>query len=185
MFTTETAAFKAADEFSKALKFNKLENISIEVNRKYSHAGKPKKGRQPDKIYYTITGEIQQDKHKYEAAKEELGYFILATNELEDEQMSPEMLLQHYKNQSKVERSFRFLKDPNVVASSLFVQKPQRMMAILMIMTLCLQVYAALEFVTRTQLKEKELTFDNQVGKPVQNPTMKWIFECFEGIHIL
>lgn len=184
-FTTSEAALKAGTDFSNALKFNRLENVSININKKYSRAGKPKKGEQPDKIYYTITGEVQRDEDKYEAAKENLGYFILATNQLKQGQMSPEMLLQHYKNQSKVERSFRFLKDPNLVASSLFVQKPQRMMAILMIMTLCLQVYAALEFVTRTQLKEKNLTFDNQVGKPVQNPTMKWIFECFEGIHIL
>ncbi|MGB0930066.1 MAG: IS1634 family transposase, partial [Chitinophagales bacterium] len=66
-----------------------------------------------------------------------------------------------------------------------FVQKPERMMAILMIMTLCLLVYSALEYVTRTLLKKKNLSFENQVGKLVQNPSMKWIFECFEGIHVL
>ena len=99
--------------------------------------------------------------------------------------MSPNDLLGAYKDQSKVERSFRFLKDPNIVGSSLFVQKPERMMAILMIMTLCLLVYSALEFVTRALLKKKGLTFENQIGKPIQNPSMKWIFECFEGIHLL
>jgi len=29
------------------------------------------------------------------------------------------------------------------------------------------------------------LTFNNRLGKPTPNPTMKWIFECFEGIHVL
>ena len=125
------------------------------------------------------------DTAQYKADKEKLGYFILATNECNIDKMSPNDLLAAYKGQSKVERSFRFLKDPNIVGSSLFVQKPERMMAILMIMTLCLLVYSALEYVTRTLLKKNNLTFENQVGKPVQNPSMKWIFECFEGIHLL
>lgn len=185
VFDTEAAASKAAIEFSKKLKINELAEISILKKQKYSRAGKPKKGQAPDKTYYTITGKIQLNKAQHETAKKQLGYFILATNELDDKKISAEKLLAHYKNQSKVESGFRFLKDPKIVASSLFVQKPQRMMAILMIMTLCLLVYSALEYVTRTLLKEKDLTFNNQLGKPIQNPTMRWIFECFEGIHIL
>ena len=121
----------------------------------------------------------------YEIEKEKIGYFILATNELDAVEIPAEKLLEHYKNQSSVERSFRFLKDPNIIASSLFVQKPERMTAILMVMTLCLLIYSALEYVTRTLLKENDLTFPNQQGKPIQNPTMKWIFEYFEGIHVL
>lgn len=184
-FETKSDALKAASEFSNKLKFSKLENISVVEKCKYSRPGKPKKDQKPDKKYYVVTGELQADKVQYEAEKEKLGYIILATNKCDTAEMSAEELLSAYKDQSKVERSFRFLKDPNIVGSSLFVQKPERMMAILMIMTLCLLVYSALEYVTRTLLKKKSLTFKNQVGKPVQNPSMKWIFECFEGIHLL
>lgn len=184
-FATESAALKAASEFSKKLKFSRLENISVVEKYKYSRPGKPKKDQKPDKKYYVVKGELQTDTAQYEAEKEKLGYFILATNELDTDKMSASDLLAAYKDQSKVERSFRFLKDPNIVGSSLFVQKPERMMAILMIMTLCLLVYSALEYVTRTLLKKKNLRFENQVGKLVQNPSMKWIFECFEGIHVL
>jgi len=28
-------------------------------------------------------------------------------------------------------------------------------------------------------------TFPNQKGKEIQNPTAKWVFYCFEGIHQL
>jgi len=185
LFETEEAALLAASKFCKSLKFNNLENIETVIKKQYNSVGKPKKGQLPDQISYTIRGKIESDKQVYEVEKSKLGYFILATNELEAGQISAAQLLTHYKNQSKVERSFRFLKDPALVASSLFVQKPERMMAILMIMTLCLLVYAALEFVTRTLLKKENLTFNNQVGKPIQNPTMKWIFQCFEGVHIL
>lgn len=55
----------------------------------------------------------------------------------------------------------------------------------LMIMTLSLMVYAALEYTIRKELKAQDKTFPNQLGKPVQNPTARWIFECFFAIHLL
>lgn len=42
-----------------------------------------------------------------------------------------------------MERGFRFLKDPMFLASTLFLKKAQRIMALLFVMTLCLLVYAA------------------------------------------
>ena len=44
-----------------------------------------------------------------------------------------------------VERGFRFLKDPLFFASSLFLEKPQRIMALLMVMGLSLLIYALAE----------------------------------------
>jgi len=48
-----------------------------------------------------------------------------------------------------------------------------------MIMDLCLFVYAAAEWYLRSKLKESGATVKNQLKKPVQNPTMKWIFTLF------
>jgi transposase len=84
-----------------------------------------------------------------------------------------------------VERGFRFLKSPEFLADSLFLKKPQRIESMLMIMTLCLMVYAALEYKIRKELKEQNKTFPNQLGKPIQNPTARWIFECFYEIQIV
>ncbi len=46
-----------------------------------------------------------------------------------------EELFENYKGQSKVERGFRFLKDPQFIAATLFVKKPERIEALLFIMT--------------------------------------------------
>ncbi len=54
-----------------------------------------------------------------------------------------------------------------------------------MVMTCCLMVYAGLEHKIRTQLKVKELHFPNQKKKPIQNPTARWVFFSFMGIHLL
>jgi hypothetical protein len=56
-------------------------------------------------------------------------------------------------------------------------------MALLMIMTGCLLVYAALEYRIRTALKTHGGTFRDQKGKPTQTPTARWVFHAFVGIH--
>jgi len=72
--------------------------------------------------------------------------FIVATNELDKEALSAEEMLEGYKGQVQVERGFRYLKDPQLLADSLYLQSERRIMASLMIMTLCLLVYSALEW---------------------------------------
>jgi transposase len=58
-------------------------------------------------------------------------------------------------------------------------------MALMMVMTICLLVYAALEYRMRQSLKDKKQTFPNQKGKLIENPTIRWVFQYFVGIHII
>ena len=58
-------------------------------------------------------------------------------------------------------------------------------MALLMVMTVCLLVYAALEYRIRTALKEHAATFPDQKGKRIQNPTARWVFHYFGGFMCL
>jgi len=54
-----------------------------------------------------------------------------------------------------------------------------------MVMTICLLVYAALEYRIRKALNDHETTFPNQQGKRTQSPTARWVFHYFVGIHVL
>jgi transposase len=84
-----------------------------------------------------------------------------------------------------VGRGFRFLKDPLFCADSLFLKRPERLMALLMVMGLALLVYALAEHPMRTELVRGRKSLPNQQGKPTQQPTMRWIFHLFEGIDVL
>lgn len=64
------------------------------------------------------------------------GRLVPATNELDKEQLSGKELLEGYKGQIKVERGFRFLKDPHCGVLP-FLESERRLMALLMVMTLC------------------------------------------------
>ena len=84
-----------------------------------------------------------------------------------------------------MERGFRFLKDPLFLASSVFVKKPERVIALSFIMVLCLLVYRLAERLLRSRLAATEQTVPNQLNKPTNRPTMRWVFQCFEGIDLL
>ena len=88
-------------------------------------------------------------------------------------------------DQGDVERGFRFLKDPLFLAFSVFVKKPQRIMALSFIMVLCLLIYRLAEFQLRSRLEETQQTIPDQVHKPTARPMMRWVFQCFEGIELL
>ena len=48
-----------------------------------------------------------------------------------------------------------------------------------MIMGLCLLVYTLGQRQIRTPLRESKSTVKNQLGKPTDRPTLRWIFPCF------
>jgi transposase len=68
---------------------------------------------------------------------------ILATHALDDTRLPPPERLEADTGQVHAERGFRFLKDPQFFASALSLKKPERIMALLMMMTVCWLVYAA------------------------------------------
>ena len=84
-----------------------------------------------------------------------------------------------------MERGFSFLKEPLFLASSVFLKKPERIMALSLIMVLCLLVYRLAEWRLRQALAHTEQTVPNQLHQPTDHPTMRWMFECFEGIHLV
>jgi transposase len=59
------------------------------------------------------------------------------------------------------------------------------MVALLMVMTVCLLVYAALEYRIQQALRSPHETFPDQKGRPIQHPTARWVFHVFVGIHVL
>jgi len=161
-----------------------MANVSIRVVGRYNKRGKPAKGKPFDSYQYYIEGDLYSCLDNRQLRQKTKGMFIIATNDIR-KQMSREEMLELYKSQQNVERGFRFLKNPEFLASSFYLKKPERIEALLKIMTCCLMVYAGLEHKIRTQLKLKGLQFKDQKKKLTQTPTARWVFFCFTGIHVL
>jgi transposase len=184
-FACEADAQQALTAFAQSLRVTELPQVTIRPLARYGQRGRPGPGPQPGQVVYQIAGALASSLATREAQITQHSCFILATNELDDTQLPTGELLDGYKGQAHAERGFRFLKDPQFLASSLYLKKPERIMALLMVMTVCLLVYAALEYRIRTALTEHGATFPDQKGKRTQNPTARWVFHYFVGIHLL
>ena len=128
---------------------------------------------------------MQINQQALERAADQQARFLIATNELSTDKLTAEALLAVYKEQGGVERGFRFLKGPLFLASSVFVKKPSRLIALSFIMVLCLLIYRLAEHRLRQRLQQSEQTIPNQRNSPTAKPTMRWVFQCFEGIELL
>jgi transposase len=113
------------------------------------------------------------------------GRFVLATNVTDSAQLSAELVLLEYKRQQSPERGFRFLKDPLFFTNSVFVKSPERVEAIAFVMGLCLLVYSLGQRALRSCLVKAGETLKNQLGQPTQRPTLRWVFQCFQDVHLL
>lgn len=184
-FACKEDAQKSLDKFEKTLKYTTLNSRTIEKSPVYSKKGRPKKGENPDSYKYFIKAIISNCDTKKEKLLSKKGFFVLSTNDLENVNFKPDQVLKIYKSQQCVERGFRFLKSPEFLVSALFLKKPERIEALLMVMTICLLVYSAIEHKAREALKVNDCYFPTQLKKPGQRPTARWIFYCFLGIHIL
>ena len=155
-------------------KLRLLEIKEVELIETYS--------KKKEKIYKMISLIIKKDEEISRKTKE-AGKFILATNLVEENKLEASEILITYKNQQSTERGFRFLKDPLFFTDSFFVEKPERMETMLFLMSLCLLIYNLGQRELRNCLKRVKKGINNQVGKVTLRPTLRWIFQCFQGIH--
>jgi transposase len=65
------------------------------------------------------------------------------------------------------------------------VKKPERIMALSLMMVLCVLVSLLAEFRLRARVAETAHTIPDQVHKPTARPTMRWVFPCLKGIEVL
>ncbi|HEX3640961.1 MAG TPA: IS1634 family transposase [Ktedonobacteraceae bacterium] len=159
--------------------------FTLRSEARYLRRGKPKKDALPDKTVWRLMPTVSIDQAQVEKQIRKDACFIITTNILDEQQLSHEQVITAYKEQGGVERGFRFLKDPLFFASSIFGKSPERVVALSFIMVLSLFVYRLAEHLLRCRLAQTEETVPNQVNKPTKRPTMRWIFQCFEGIDLL
>lgn len=185
-FACKPDAQAALDAFAQRLTLTTVSESRIVQRPHYSGKGRPGKHQAPVAIHYHIESQLASRIDVHTRKLQQQSCFIVATNELDEAALSHEQVIDTYtQDQQKVERGFRFLKDPLFRASTLFLKSPQRIMALMMIMTLCLLVYGALEYRLRRALQQHQRTFPNQRGQASERPTARWVFQFFSGIHVL
>jgi transposase len=171
-FEQVSLALTEIERIQARLKYHRIVQIEtcIQIN---------KKGQE----IYTVTCRAIENKELVDDIKNQAGRFILATNILSTTELEASEILTVYKQQQSCERGFRFLKDPLFFADSLFVKNPERVETMMMLMGLSLLVYTIGQRQIRNSLKARKSSIKNQLNKATDRPTLRWIFQCFQGIH--
>lgn len=200
-FACAADAQQAAAQLDAQLKQHHLTNVSIAERPCYDQPGRPAADAIPSAIRYVVKADVEPRAEQVARLRRRAGRFILATNSLQAPEFGPapateqkaqgsislsaDEILAHYKAQQGTERGFRFLKDPSFFTSSVFLHSPERVMALAMVMGLCLLVYNLGQRQLRHGLEATGHSLPNQLGKPTQTPTLRWIFQSFMAIHLV
>lgn len=175
----------AIKKLSDCGKYHQITEIEYREKSGKERTSKTKVESQKKTTVYQVTGKIGTRSPAIKAEKEKAGRFILATNILDNKSVSNQQILAEYKAQQSNERGFRFIKDPLFFTASVFVKNPERVEAIGMIMGLCLLVYNLAQRKLRQQLEANNEGVKNQVKKLTNKPTMRWIFQMFQAVHLV
>ena len=184
-FNCQEDAEAALASYQQSLRVLEVHEVSVTAHKHYAHAGRPSKDAVPDALSYHLSGVLAAPVNRRAHLLTRRACFILASNELDEAVLSDAEVLAAYKGQAKVERGFRFLKDPMFLASTLYLKRVERIMALLMVMTVCLLVYAALEYRIRQTLHHHQQSVSDQKGQPTRRPTARWVFELFLDVHLV
>lgn len=175
----ETDARHALTQFEQTRQCHVRSETTIQAIPRFKGNGRPAKNRQPDYFEYHLDGARASHLPARSRRLPRQSCFSLASNQLNTEKLAEAALIAAYQEQPPVERGFRFLNDPMFMASTLYLNSPKRIEALMMVMTLSRLVYAVLEPRLRDRQKKPEVTFPNQQGQPIPNPTAPWGFQFF------
>ncbi|MCA1838168.1 MAG: IS1634 family transposase [Gemmatimonadaceae bacterium] len=188
-FECEADALRAASTFAKELYHHKLTELRLKSGLRHDKPGRPAADASPRKVY-SVEASLERDEAALTKAHQRSGRFILATNLVvvlgeEEKRYTNDELLKEYKAQQSAERGFRFLKDPLFFTSSIFVKTPERVAALAMVMGLCLLVYTLGQRALREALQAAGAKIRHQTGKQTARPTLRWVFQLFQAVHLL
>ena len=141
-FNCKQDAENAIERIVKSKKHFYKINYNIVSEACFLGKGRPAKNTIPDRYIYKVI--IESVASDYEAIckhKKTLGRFILATNVLDHQSMSDEEMLTEYKGQASVEAGFKFIKNDAIGLDNVYLKKPERIAALMAIMTLCLLIF--------------------------------------------
>ncbi|MDY6899513.1 MAG: IS1634 family transposase [Cyanobacteriota bacterium] len=176
-FKSQQEAISIVDNLNKKLKYHQIDNVEYLETKS--------KKKKDLTSFYQVNASLSENINAIKIAYNKAGRFVLATNVLDEKHLGNDDMLSEYKAQQSCERGFGFIKDPLFFADSIFLKSPERIQAMAMIMGLCLLVYTLAQRQIRKALLASKSTIKNQLGKTINNPTMRLIFQRFQSIHLV
>jgi len=162
-------------------------DVTVEERPQYGQ-GRPstRKPRAVKAIRYGLKPVLIARADRIATQREEAGCFVLLTNVPKEGAFAQSAgdVLKAYKEQHGVEQTFGFLKDP-VIVNSLFLQKPERIEALGLVLVLALLLWRLVERSLRVHVETTGSTLPGWDKKETQKPTACMMLTKFAGVLVL
>jgi transposase len=161
-------------------------DASVVETPKYKR-GRPTNGeKQIDRIFFGVTGRVEEKPNAVEKFKQEAGCFVLLTNVAKEGKMARNSLevLKAYKDQHGIEQNFGFLKDP-VIVNSIFLKKPERIEVLGLVLLLSLLIWRLLERAMRNFIEKSGQDLPGWKNRRTRKPTSFMLGTKFAGVIVL
>jgi transposase len=168
----------------KKYAYHIVENVCVTSIENYDKRGRPAADAKKETTGYHIQASYITNQTAFDQEIEQRSCYVLATNVLEEKIDAAQIIIE-YKGQDCVEKGFAFLKSPSFFVASFFMKSTKRIQAMLVIMTLSLLIYTVAQRRLRQYLRDNQKSIPNQIKQPSQCPTLRWAFQCLEGIDIV
>jgi transposase len=133
----EAEAQQALATFAQGLQAPRRHEGTIRPTFRYAKLGRPGNVTLPETQGYSIAGALTSSLAVHEALVAQHSCLMRATHERDEHAVSPQARLAGYQGQKPAERGCRFLQAPLLLASSLYLKKPERSLALVLVMTGC------------------------------------------------
>jgi len=135
--------------------------------------------------FFELSVTYKRNEFKIIEKENSLGRFILATNVTDYKELPTTEVLYAYKGQSRVESKFKLTKDPTFNISDVYLKKPERIKALLCIMSLSLLLYSFIQHFLRDAIEKSDVYITNLNKKKIKNPTTKQILKKLTGVDLV
>ena len=173
---------KASRQLFAKAEFHQAGEFTYNQETKTRGRGRPRKGEEGEFVYFLDDLKIKQRVDVVRKARLDGACFVIGTNDLEAP--AKEILRIYLKDQQGVERSFRFLKDPEYFSDAFFLKSPSRIAALLCVMTIALLLFSLVQRRIRLNLEATEKTVLDQKRRKTRKPTLRWVNQEFEGVDV-
>lgn len=161
--------------------------VSVEERPRYKR-GRPGKEclREIKEIRYGLHAAVEENTQVISIKRQEAGCFVLVSNIAREGEgaYSARSILESYKEQHGIEQNFSFLKDP-VIVNSLFLDKPERIEALGLVLLIALLIWRLMERSLRQYTESGDKALIGWNNRPTDRPTSFMMITKFMGITVI
>jgi transposase len=161
--------------------------VSVEERPRYKR-GRPGKEalREIREIRYGLSATVEENTQAVSIKRQEAGCFVLVSNIAGQGEgaYSARSILESYKEQHGIEQNFSFLKDP-VIVNSLFLDKPERIEALGLVLLIALLIWRLMERSLRQYTESGDKALIGWNNRPTDRPTSFMMITKFTGITVI